>query len=262
MKTVAGVFLSREQAVRGVSELRSLGVPDSQISLLTPQASAGEVENLPHMEAEQPGVGKALGAVVGGAVGTAGGFELSAALATALIPGVGPIVALGTFGGALIGALAGGALGGKLDANLSEGLPEDELYVYEDALRQGRTLVVAQVDPSFEDSARGALDRAGAETIDRAREMWWIGLRNAEREHYTAERGEDFEREEPGYRAGFEAAQHGWTLDKSYDELKPQLHQMYPAFAEQHSFKHGFERGREYRRSRMSADEKRKSASR
>ena len=261
MKTVAGVFLTREEAVKGISELRVAGVPTSQISLVTPQTTEKELEKVPLMEAEQPGMGKALGAVVGGAVGTAGGFELSAALAGSLIPGIGPLVALGTFGGAIVGALAGGTLGGKLDAKLSEGLPEDELFVYEDALRQGRTVVIVEVDPALEETVQGAMDRAGAESIDRAREMWWVGLRDVEKEHYTAD-GSDFERDEPAYREGFEAAQHGWTLDKHYDELKNQLGEFYPVLYDTLAFKKGFERGRRYREQRIAAETRTKSAGR
>lgn len=261
MKTVAGVFLTREQAVKGVSELRSAGVPNAQISLVTPQTTEKELEKLPKMEAEQPGMGKAMGAVVGGAVGTAGGFELAAALAGSMVPGIGPLIALGTFGGAIVGALTGGTLGGKLDAKLSEGLPEDELFVYEDALRQGRTVVIAEVDPALEEMARGAMDRAGAETIDRAREMWWIGLRDVEKEHYTADGG-DFDRDEPAYRDGFEAAQHSWTRGRDYGELKKELHEFYPVVYDMPAFKHGFERGRKYRQERMTAEMRTKSAGR
>jgi len=35
--------------------------------------------------------------------------------------------------------------------------------------------------------------------------MMWVGARDVEKEHYI-ESGGDFEREEPEYRAGFEAA--------------------------------------------------------
>ena len=66
-----------------------------------------------------------------------------------LIPGVGPVVAIGVAGGVILGALGavgGGALGGKLEGKVFEGLPEDELYVYEDALRKGRSVVVVMAE--------------------------------------------------------------------------------------------------------------------
>ena len=53
--------------------------------------------------------------------------------------------------------------------------------------------------------ANAVLASVGAESIDAAREEWWIGLRSAEREHYHA-LGGNFEKEERDYRQGFEAA--------------------------------------------------------
>ena len=53
--------------------------------------------------------------------------------------------------------------------------------------------------------ANAVLAAAGAESIDAAREEWWIGLRSAEKEHYHA-LGGNFEKEERDYRRGFEAA--------------------------------------------------------
>src|ERR1041385_8257693 len=58
------------------------------------------------------------------------------------------------------------------------GLPEDELYVYKDALRQGRSVVFVQARDAVEATrARKVLDEADAESIDAARDKWWIGLR-------------------------------------------------------------------------------------
>ena len=132
-------------------------------------------------------MGKALGAAVGGAIGVAGGVGLVPLLASFLIPGVGQVLAIGVVGGVLlgaIGAVSGGAAGGAIESNVFEGLPEDEMFVYEDALRKGRSVVVAMVDNDEADAVRGALENAGAESIDRARDMWWVGLRGAEKEKY------------------------------------------------------------------------------
>ena len=51
-------------------------------------------------------------------------------------------------------------------------------------------VVMAKDDEA--DAVRGALEHAGAESIDRAREMWWIGIRDAEKEKYKAD-GSNFE---------------------------------------------------------------------
>jgi hypothetical protein len=81
-----------------------------------------------------------------------------------------------------------------------KGLPEDELFIYEDALRRGRTVVVVMANDDEADAVRGALELAGAETIDRAREMWWLGLRDVETEKYTAE-GRNFDSDERDFAA-------------------------------------------------------------
>jgi hypothetical protein len=257
MKAVAGVFKSRKDAERAVSELRSLGIAEDKITLLTPEATEKELEKVPVTNAEESGIGTALGAMVGGAVGVAGGFELTTAIVAALIPGIGPLVAIGALGAAVlgtIGAVSGGTIAGKLDSNLSQGMPEDELFIYEDALRQKRTVVIAMTEPSVEQAARGAFERTGAESVDRARESWWLGARDVEKEHYTAGGG-NFEKEEPDYRAGFEAAQFGWTRGKSYGDSREKLLQIYPGKADSPAFKHGFERGQKYREARATVTE-------
>src|SRR6202050_4113274 len=138
MKSVVGIFGERLEAERGAKMLDAAGIARSRIAVLTPQSTEQEIAAVPTMDAEQPGMGVALGATVGGAVGLASGVTLGA-LASVLIPGVGPILAIGFAAGAL-GFVGGGALGGKLDNSLSDGLPQEELYVYEDALRQGRSV--------------------------------------------------------------------------------------------------------------------------
>jgi hypothetical protein len=53
------------------------------------------------------------------------------------------VLGMGVLAGTLlgaIGAVGGGAVGGALESAISEGLPEDELFIYEDALRKGRII--------------------------------------------------------------------------------------------------------------------------
>jgi hypothetical protein len=146
------------------------------------------VQRVPVSAAEQPGMGKALGALTGAAVGLAGGFELGA-LVSANVPGVGPVTAIGFLLGTILGlagAAVGAAAGSALDNALTDGLPEDELFVYEDAVRKHRSVVLAfPDDEDTTESARHLLAAEGAESIDEARKEWWIGLRSAEQEHYS-----------------------------------------------------------------------------
>ncbi|HEY9401153.1 MAG TPA: hypothetical protein VIQ24_00570, partial [Pyrinomonadaceae bacterium] len=144
------------------------------------------------------------------------------------------------------GAAAGMAAGGALEDNIAHGLPHDELFVYEDALRQGRTVVIAQLqDDGQVYDVRAALDAAGAESVDAARESWWIGLRDAEDEDYTGQ-GRDFKSDEPIYRRGFEAALHPQLRGASYAESAEHLRERYSDAYEHDAFRRGYERGRSY----------------
>src|SRR4051812_35595431 len=113
MSTVAGIFKSRSDAERAAENLRSAGIAEERINLLTPGTTATEVEEaVPTTETEQPGMGGALGGTVGGALGAAGGMTLGAAGASLLVPGVGPVLAAGVIGAALLGI--GGAAAGAV----------------------------------------------------------------------------------------------------------------------------------------------------
>jgi len=194
-------------------------------------------------------MGAALGGTVGAAVGVAGGLEAGAVAASFLVPGVGPVLAFGLIGAAIFGAggVAVGALaGGALEKGIAEGMPRDELFVYEDALRRGRSVVIAFAgDDELAQKSREALRRAGAESVDAAREEWWIGLRDVEAEHYTAQGG-DFSVDEAKYRLGFEAAMHPDCRGKSCHDMMGHLHQKYGDDSGQSSFREGYMRGQSY----------------
>ncbi|MFP5265068.1 MAG: hypothetical protein ACLGJB_24525 [Blastocatellia bacterium] len=250
MKSTVGIFAKHEDAQRAVENLRSVGIADDNISLLAP-GSERRLEAIATTETEQPGMGKALGGVVGGALGTASGMTLGAAAASLFIPGVGPIMATGMLGAALLGAggaIGGAAAGDALEEGMAYGLPRDELYVYEDALRQGRSVVIALTENDEQDeAARRAIEQAGAESLDAAREGWWLGLRDAEEEDYTREGG-DFAVDEPDYRRGFQSALHPRARGKSYDESADFLNECYGDLCNTKPFQRGYERGHAYHR--------------
>ena len=186
MEAITGVFETRSAAERAVSEAHKDGFAADKITLLTPGSVDKvdkEIETVAADATEQPGMGGAIGALVGGGVGITGG-----SLLMALVPGVGPITAIGLLGAAILGAAGatiGATAGNKVERDASQGLPEDEIFVYEDALRKGRSVVVALVDDhDSELKIRDLFKRSGAESIDAAREQWWIGLRSAEESRY------------------------------------------------------------------------------
>jgi hypothetical protein len=178
-------------------------------------------------------------------MGIAGGASLGAAAASLLVPGVGPVIAGGILGAAILGAggtAAGVAAGGALEKELVTGLPHDELYLYEDALRKGRAVVIAFLEEEGAIYAvRSALAGAGAESIDQARENWWIGLRDAEEAEYKTS-GRTFETDEANYRRGFETALTAREQSVETATLSGEA-------AADDAFRRGYERGQRYQQS-------------
>jgi hypothetical protein len=244
MKTVVGIFKTRQEATQAAKLLESVGFERDHVILLMPGAKDADVEAaVPSEDAEQPGMGKAIGSVVGGAVGLGAG----AMIANLLLPGIGPVLALtlGAAAGGLSGAAAGASAGGALENVLSVGVPKDEIFFYEDALRQDRAVVVGLSEREEEiESGRNVLIRAGAETLDAARENWWIGLRDAEAIGYS--KPEDFRQVEATFRCGFSAALEPAMRGRSFDEAAEYLKENYPASYREDSFRRGFERGQLY----------------
>lgn len=250
MSTVAGIFNSRSEAERAAANLRSAGFADDNITLLSPGMTDAEVDTaVPTTETEQPGMGKAMGGAVGAALGTAGGATIGAAAASLFVPGVGPVIAAGLLGAALFGAggvALGSATGGAVEDEIAPQLPHDELFVYEDALRQGKAVVIAVTDDETQvEAGRTVLAQSGAESLDAARESWWVGLRDAEEEQYAGQ-GKDFKTDEDTFRKGFEAALHPHRRGQSFDEAAESLRGRYGEDCDRDAFRCGYDRGRAY----------------
>jgi hypothetical protein len=75
MITVTGIFVSRDDARRGFELLRSAGVNEEHLALLTPGAPDEEVEGVvTHAETEEKGAGKKVGGAIGRGLGIVGGI--------------------------------------------------------------------------------------------------------------------------------------------------------------------------------------------
>jgi len=250
MEGITGVFKSREDADRTIQGLKDLGIPDKRIGLLVPGSNPRQIERaVPTIDTEEPGMGKAMGAAVGGAMGAAGGATVGLAAATLAVPGVGPVLAFGLLGAALLGAggaVAGAKVGETLEEELGEGLPREDVYLYEDALRRGHTVLITYAEDGAQASAaREMFDRNGAEDEETLRENWWQPIRDRERESYAAT-GRNFDNDESSYRRGFHAAQHPERRGKVYTEIEPHLRDSYSADELDTAFQHGYERGRAF----------------
>lgn len=238
MHIAIGIFVSSRDAELACRRLRT-ELPGTRVRVLAGDQSARDLAAaLPTEDAEQPGMGATVGGVVGGAVG--------AAAASLLVPPVGAVAVIGLAAGALLGVGGGAMAGGALEEALSIGLPKDELFLYEDALRQGRVVVaVFSPDVNSADAARAMLVETGAESVDAARERWWTGLRDAEEEHYDAS-GHDFEEDEMLFRQGFEAAQIADHENIDERDLLKYLATRHPDAHHTDPFRRGWVRGREH----------------
>jgi hypothetical protein len=246
MEAISGVFRSREDAEKAVNELRKVGLADNRIGLVTPGHDGEEIERgLPITDTERPGMGRAMGAAVGGAMGAAGGATLGLAAATLAVPGVGPVIAFGMVGAALlgiVGATAGSAVGETIEEDLGEGVPHEDVYLYEDALRHGHSVVIAYTESDDQaDKVEDVLSETGAMDLDELRENWWNELRDGERAHYHSD-GRDFDRDEESYRLGFQAAQHPQRRGKAYADTEAELKRAHEGELDS-AFRSGYERG-------------------
>jgi len=249
MQVVTGIFDTRREAENAVRELRSLGISDSRIGFVTPERNAVGDTTVPVTDTEYPGMGTAMGAAVGGAMGAAGGATLGLAAATLIIPGLGPVLAFGLLGAALLGgtgAAVGAAVGDKIEEGLGEGLPHEDVYIYEYALRHDKSVVIVHGENDEQLSkARALFNRTGATDLDSLRESWWSELRERERTEYQTI-GRDFDADEVSYRRGFEAAQHNKRRGKAYSECEAALRENYSKEELDEAFRRGFDRGANY----------------
>jgi hypothetical protein len=249
MQAVTGVFKSHDHAENAVNQLRSLGIPDNRIGIVRPGSTTSErlESGVPVTDSEDPGMGRAMGAAVGGAMGAAGGATAGLAVASLIVPGIGPLLAFGMVGAALlgvVGAAAGSAVGDTVEEELGEGIPHEDVYLYEDALRHGYTVLIAYVEEGDQaDRASEAMENAGAEDLDELRENWWQELRDEERTRYTG----NFDEDELSYRRGYTAALHPRRRGRVYSDVEDELRTEYANTVLDRPFQSGYERGLNYR---------------
>jgi hypothetical protein len=66
MESIVGIFNSFADAKRAAAILRSLGIPETHITVLSPHTPEAEIEaQVPTADSEQPGMGSALGGTAG-----------------------------------------------------------------------------------------------------------------------------------------------------------------------------------------------------
>src|SRR5580658_2031128 len=142
MRTVVGVFTSLVEAERTERDLKNLGIPSENISIVAGNDANRHKEYLEKskLASTSAGAAAASGASFGGGVG------LIAGLVALVIPGVGPIVAYGALVTLLTGFGIGAAGGGLIGAFREMGIPHEQAPIYEEAVRRGAVMLAVDVD--------------------------------------------------------------------------------------------------------------------
>jgi len=244
MKLLIGIFPSVDVAEEAGRALRAVGVAENHLLLLTPEGSGTRLQSV-SPEKTAGACGTTAGHLMGAATGFASGV-LGGAAVIFFLSGVGPIVAVGSLVfGSLVGVAVGATLGGLMQRAFDMTIAPEEFFVYEDALRQGFSLLI--VKPSNEEQRHAAdqvLTRLGTKGFDALREQWWQRQREQEAAAYKG--SSSFAAHEFSYRHGFEAALDARDRGKTFAEAAPVLALRAPGMYQDEAFRYGFERGPTY----------------
>ncbi len=120
-----------------VRELVAYGTSRDHIILVSKKsANSDELSDVVAESEMSVSEGAGLGALTGGTLGL-----LASSLAALTVPGVGPVLAAAPLIGTLAGAVTGGVTGGTIASVMEDGLSEEEIALYREHIRLGRTLV-------------------------------------------------------------------------------------------------------------------------
>jgi hypothetical protein len=157
---VIAVYDSIDEAERAVEKLIEEGIPAENISIVG-QGLQSEVKLHGFVttgDVAKQGAG--LGAVFGGLLGLLFGTAFF------FIPGVGPLVVLGPLVDTLLGAAEGAVAGGLFGALFGAIAEREHIPKYEQYVRAGKYLVVAQGDPSLAERAHELLAGTAASDVE------------------------------------------------------------------------------------------------
>ncbi|MCL4249809.1 MAG: DUF1269 domain-containing protein [Anaerolineae bacterium] len=140
-KSAVGVYSQVEDAEAAIGKLNSGGFPINQVSIV---AHDLESEKQVHGFVTAGDIAKE-GASTGAWVG--GLFGLLVGAAFVWVPGFGPLLVAGPFAAALLGGIegvvAGAAGGGLLGALFGWGISKQHILKYEEVVKGGKYLVIA-----------------------------------------------------------------------------------------------------------------------
>lgn len=177
-RTITALFDTYTDAKEAVTRLEAAGVPHSEISIVSNDATHKQYHET-HGGEDHPGLGTgaSLGTLLGGGAGLLAGLGLLA------IPGLGPVVAAGwlasTLVGAGVGAGVGAAAGGLTDSLTHAGVGEADAHAYAEGVSRGGTLVTVRAEDALTTKVADILDDHGTVDMDERETTWrkegWTG---------------------------------------------------------------------------------------
>jgi outer membrane lipoprotein SlyB len=145
-KNAIGTFSDLHQIESAIEQLKSAGIPVSNISVVVPQSDSEDpqleklTEPAVQSQSEFTGDRPTQVAAKAGAVGTVVGGVVAGLTALAFPAFSGAVVLVGMATGAFYGAVSGGVLGGEGGLEISA----TEAQLYDDRLAQGHYLLIVK----------------------------------------------------------------------------------------------------------------------
>lgn len=166
-RRAVGVFSSRQDAEKALSELRDSGFPMQKVSVVARDSNqTSEIAGVgvgDHLNDSKTADDAKTGAVAGGALGGLTGLLVG--VSALAIPGVGPLALAGVTATAIATTLSGGAIGavaGTIIGGLTSlGIPEEQAKVYNDRVSGGGYLVMVDGTPDEISTAESVLSLRG-----------------------------------------------------------------------------------------------------
>lgn len=176
-RTVTAMFDDYGAAANAVSRLKTAGIPDDAISIVSNDATERGRYGTDGDNDNDTGKGAGTGATIGTLLG--GGAGLLTGLGILAIPGLGPVVAAGWLAATLVGAGVGAATGGLIGGLAGAGVDERDAHVYAEGVRRGGSLVTVRTDDATAARVEDILDDEGTIDLVDREETWrkegWSG---------------------------------------------------------------------------------------
>lgn len=155
---IVAAFTDEVEARQAVSELRSLGLGDSQIGVVTRHNdfADGHRTTTTNSDETYAGEGAAAGVATGAGIGALWGLGIVAGV----MPIIGPAIAGGTLAAILSSAAAGAITAGLAGTLIGMGIEKEEAEFFESEFQEGRTVITVDA-PGRESEVMDVMLRHG-----------------------------------------------------------------------------------------------------